>query len=71
MKKAADTLAGVLVVALAGCALRVAGAAMPSNLALDAAGTSEILGAVRQTAYGVFCYDSTNAGQRTAASRWR
>jgi hypothetical protein len=39
LKKAADTLAGVLVVALAGCALRVAGAAMPSNLALDAAGT--------------------------------
>jgi hypothetical protein len=37
LKKAAGTLAGVLVVALAECALRVAGATMPSNL--DAAGT--------------------------------
>jgi hypothetical protein len=39
LKKAAGTLAGVLVVAFAEYALRVAGAAMPSNLALDAAGT--------------------------------
>jgi hypothetical protein len=69
LKKA--TLAGLLVLTLAGCSAPVAGTASPApNLALvDTAATQQVTAAVREAAEAVFSYDSTNAEAQTAAVR--
>lgn len=65
MKKA--TLAGVLVLALAGCSTPIAGTAAPNLIAANTASTQQVIAAARQAVEAVFSYDSAKPETQTAA----